>query len=73
MGYCCKPDSKLECAKVDRPVIENRELALSYGKRGTSRSKKLNLESGVYTELGRYLFQGFERKPQSRPAIKEAD
>src|SRR5882724_3114295 len=56
MGCCCKPDSKLECGKVDRPAIENRGLALSNGKRGTSRSKKLNLESGVYTELERYLF-----------------
>jgi hypothetical protein len=57
MARCCKPDSKLECVKVDRPAIENRELVLSNGKRGTSRSKKQNLESGVDTKLGRHLFQ----------------
>jgi len=41
---------------VDRPQIENRELILSNGNGGTPCSKKVNLETGVYTKVGRYLF-----------------
>jgi len=35
---------------------ENKELALSNGKREMSHSKKQNLDNGVYTKDGRYLF-----------------
>ncbi len=61
MGGCCKPDSKLECAKVNRPQIENRELAHSNAKRRRAHSKKRNLDTGVYTKDGRYLFHDSKR------------
>ena len=39
------------------PPTENRGLALSNTKGGTSRSKKLDQDAGVYTKVGRYLFR----------------
>jgi hypothetical protein len=53
------------------PRTENRELALSNGKGGTSRFKKLNLYTGVYTKVGRYLFhdsKGILRVPSDEAA-----
>src|SRR6266849_9044479 len=70
MGSCCKPDSKLECAKVDRPQVENRELALSNAKRGQPAPK-----NGIWVPLlipiSGDVYSKIEEIPQSRLAMRQ--
>jgi hypothetical protein len=73
MGCCCKSDSKLECAKVDRPQVENRELALSNAKNGGQPAPKNGIWIPLLIPISGGLYSTTRRDSPESPSDEAAD